>query len=113
MPYARNAAGMVECCMRFWPATACRPPLSVDAVSAVPLVQLVVNVVVAVTLATPDGSMVLKLSVAGAAMTLHTARIFALTVRVVVPPANALGDATSPAATIAEARAVNLMLFFA
>src|SRR5579863_173185 len=109
MPYARNAAGMVECCMRFWPATACRPPLSVDAVSAVPLVQLVVNVVVAVTLAAPDGSMVLKLSIAGAAMTLHTASIFAFTVSVVVPPANAAEDiAQATANSAARLNAIGL-----
>jgi hypothetical protein len=79
----------------------------------VPLLHFMTNVVDAVAFEAPVGSMVPKLSVAGAVVTLHVPETCALTVRGVVPPAKAPVDIATPAARTAEASAVNLMLIVA
>ena len=62
---------VTECRMRLTPASTCNPLLSVAAVDSVPLVHFMTNVVLAVTLATPEGSMLPKFSVPGGVVTLQ------------------------------------------
>src|SRR3954463_4371388 len=78
------------------------PLLSVAAVEVVPLLHFITRVVVAVTLAGLDGSMVPKSSVPGAVVTLQVPEIFALTVRAAVPPAWTPLDTSRPAESAAQ-----------
>src|SRR5277367_4856757 len=97
--------------MRLTPADACRPPSSEAAVEAVPLVHFMAKVVVVVTLARPDGSMLPKFRAVGAVVTLQVPNIVAVTGSGVEPPANALKEIPTPAdITIAEAKIFFLKL---
>ena len=93
--YGRKLAD-AECRIRLVPAKN-DPLLEVAAVDVMPLLHFMTNVVDAVALTALDGSIVPKLSVAGAVVTLQTPKIFALTVSGDVPPAATPVDTSNAA----------------